>query len=201
MKKRPKYGTTYVSLGRVNYSITDEERMRLTEQVLGEDNANIIPIQQTIEKATEEEDTGLDNIIFVEPTTVVEVQYETLARRKLSFSIYRRQQKAKGRAAKTQVILVDKPVYSRRMRSTRIVGVRDDKNPLNYLDANHEQGEAAGGFKIGARPNPAPEPDHIQLPFDYLEKLEQDLVLSPRSADKQMIAVKMSIEELVTSHS
>ena len=202
MKKRPKYGTTYVSLGRVGTTgITDEERMRLTEQVLGEDNANIIPIQQTIEKATEEEETttGLEDVIFVEPTTVVEVQYETLLpERKGTFSVYRRQQKAKGRAAKTQVILVDKPVYSRRMRSARIVSVRDDKNALNYLDANHEQGEAAGGFKIGARPNPAPEPDHIQLPFDYLAKLEQELVLSPRSADKQMIAVKMSIEELVT---
>ena len=59
--------------------------------------------------------------------------------------MFRRQNKSKGRAAKTQVRLVDKPVYARRMRSARIVSVRDDKNALNYLDANHEQGEAAGG--------------------------------------------------------
>ena len=199
MKKRPKYGTTYVSLGRVGTTgITDEERMRLTEQVLGEDNANIIPIQQSIEKATEEKETttGLEDVIFVEPTTVVEVQYETLLpERKGTFSVYRRQQKAKGRAAKTQVILVDKPVFSRRMRSARIVSVRDDKNALNYLDANHEQGEAAGGFKIGARPNPAPEPKHIQIPIGALK---QELVLSPRTADKQMIPVKMEIDQLVT---
>ena len=135
-KKRPKYGTTYVSLGRVGTTgLTDEERIRLTEQVLG---------------------------------------------------------------AKTRVELVDKPVYARRMRSSRIVNIRDDKNALNYLDTNHEQGETAGGFKIGARPNPAPEPKHTQLPYDMLEKFEQELVLSPRTADKQMIPVKLEIDQLVT---
>jgi len=201
-KKRPKYGTTYVSLGRVGTTgLTDEERMRLTEQVLGEDNANVIPVQQTIEKAMEEEETstGLEDVIFVEPTTVVEVQYETLlSERKATFSIYRRQASGKGARAKTQVMLVEKPVYARRMRSSRIVNIRDDKNALNNLDVSHEQGETAGGFKIGARPNPAPEPKHIQLPYDMLEKFEQELVLSPRTADKQMIPVKLEIEQLVT---
>ena len=200
-KRRPKYGTTYISLGRVGTTgLTDEERMRLTEQVLGEDNANVIPVQQTIDKATEEENTtGLEDVIFVEPTTVVEVQYETLLpERKATFSIYRKQASGKGAKAKTRVEWVGKPVYARRMRSSRIVNIRDDKNALNNLDVSHEQGEMAGGFKIGARPNPAPEPKHLQLPYDLLEKFEQELVLSPRTADKQMIPVKLEIEQLVT---
>ena len=45
-------------------------------------------------------------------------------------------------------------MYARRMRSPRIVGIREDKNPLKKLDVDSAQGDTSGGFKIGAKPNP-----------------------------------------------
>jgi len=166
--------------------------------VVGLDNDKIIPIQQTIERATDEEDpntSGLDNIIFVEPTTVVEVNYEVLLPdRKLSFALIREQSTGKGRQAAARVFLKEKPTYARRMRSPRIVAVRDDKNALKYSDVNHEQGEAAGGFKIGARPNP-PE-SNIKLPLSLLTTVNE-WVLAPITAEKQGRRVPMQKEELV----
>ena len=166
MKKRPKYGITYINIGKVGTTgITDAERANLTELVLGEDNANIVPIQKTFERLGEEVPAGLENIIFVEPTTVVEVHYETLMPDRLaSWSVYRKQNKGRGRSARASLMYVDKPVFARRMRSPRIVAVREDKNALNYLDANYEQGEMAGASRLEQAQPTKPEDYHLPLP-------------------------------------
>jgi hypothetical protein len=195
MKKQPKYGNTYVNIGKVGTTgITDEQRKELTAQVMGPEDENVIPIQQTIERAAGEELTGMENIIFVEPLVVVEVAYEILTPGKSpSFSVYNKAKMGMGHSAKSSIQL-GKLLYARRMRSPRIINIRADKNAKKYLDVSHEQGEGAGGFQIGAKPNPAYE--HISYPKSFIDKLDT-LVLSPRAADKQQIVVPLSKEYCV----
>ena len=153
MHTRPKYGPMYVSLGRVGTTgLTDAQRKELTEKVLGEDDNNVVPLSKALGQT--EDTMGLENIIFVEPTTVVEVVYEKLNEsREPSFAMYRQQRMGKGKSAKANFTFAD-IMYARRMRSPRIVGIREDKNALKKLDVDSSQGDTSGGFKIGAKPNP-----------------------------------------------
>ena len=153
MHNRPKFGPMYVSLGRVGTTgLTDAQRKELTDKVLGEDNEHVVPLSKALGQS--EDTMGLENVVFVEPTTVVEVVYEKLNEsREPSFAMYRQQRMGKGRSAKSNFTFAD-IMYARRMRSPRIVGIREDKNPLKKLDVDSAQGDTSGGFKIGAKPNP-----------------------------------------------
>lgn len=150
---RPKFGPIYVSLGRVGTTgLTDAQRLELTEKVVGTENENVVPLSKALGQT--EETMGLEDVILVEPTTVVEIVYEKLNEgREPSFAMYRQQRMGKGRGARTNFAFAD-IMYSRRMRSPRIVGIREDKNPLKKLDVDSAQGDTSGGFQIGAKPNP-----------------------------------------------
>jgi len=191
MHNRPKYGPIYVSLGRVGTTgITDEQRKELTQQVIGEDNKNVIPLSKAVGKL--EDAQGLEDIIFVEPTTVVEIVYETINPERVeTFSMYREQSLGRGRESGTGTRFAG-VIFARRMRSPRIVGIREDKNPLKKLDVDSEQGEQAGGFQIGVRPNP----NLMKIP-KTIKKALNDITWSFASAKKKPKVVVFREDELV----
>ena len=78
----------YVSLGRVGTTgLTDAQRKELTDKVLGEENEHVVPLSKALGQS--EDTMGLENVVFVEPTTVVEVVYEKLNVAEPSFAMYR----------------------------------------------------------------------------------------------------------------
>jgi len=192
MHNRPKFGPMYVSLGRVGTTgLTDAQRMELTERVLGEDNEFVIPLSKALGQT--EDTMGLENVVLVEPTTVVEVVYEKLNEgREPSFAMYRQQRMGRGRTASVNFTFAD-VMYSRRMRSPRIVGIRDDKNPLKKLDIDSAQGDTSGGFQIGAKPNPL-------FSFPTISSLIKEfnrITWSLESAKKKEVPVVFRDDELV----
>lgn len=192
MHNRPKFGPMYVSLGRVGTTgLTDAQRKELTDKVLGEDDEHVVPLSKALGQS--EDTMGLENVVFVEPTTVVEVVYEKLNEsREPSFAMYRQQRMGKGRGASTNFTFAD-VMYARRMRSPRIVGIREDKNPLKKLDVDSAQGDTSGGFKIGAKPNPV-------FSFPKISKLIKEfnrITWSLDSAKKTEVPVVFRDDELV----
>ena len=102
-------------LGRVGTTgLTDAQRKELTDKVLGEDNEHVVPLSKALGQS--EDTMGLENVVFVEPTTVVEVVYEKLNEsREPSFAMYRQQRMGKGRSAKSNFTFAD-IMYARRMQ-------------------------------------------------------------------------------------
>ena len=157
--KDTKFGSpTYVHIGPVNWGTgwDNEKQSELFERVMGEENngryANTINIGDF--------DTRFQDIQLVDPTVIVEVEYQHLSEATTpTFGMYYRQETKKTRKVRPKegYRLVTTPLQSRRMVGPAVIkSLRDDKDPYSTYDLRIEQADGAGGLEIGksARPNP-----------------------------------------------
>jgi hypothetical protein len=151
-------GPTFVAFQRIgNFRLSDEERSDLFHKVLGDrkgdgwernDFENVMPY----------EIKPVEDIYWVDPKVVVEIEYESLGNdTKPAYLFYRQQvQKPKlGSDAERGYRLapIVKTAASRKLKGPPvIITVRPDKSTLNPSDISHEQADGAGGLQIGAKP-------------------------------------------------
>lgn len=139
-------GPVYIAFQRVgSFMLNKQEREDLFQRVMGEETeewnfANHI-------RALDDLQEGL---IFVEPTTVVEVRYTGLGpETKPAYGLRKKQQRGGGRSF---TLRPESAYGSRRLLGTpTLTRVRYDKSVDNPTDISERQADGAGGLMIGKR--------------------------------------------------
>ena len=142
-------GPVYVAFQRIgSFMLNKQEREDLFNRVMGEDDGdwnfeNVI---------TSLKISAAEDILWLEPTTVIEVRYTGLgSETKVAYGL--RKQQSKGASGTRSFRLVGESTYgARRLLGTpTLTRVRFDKSVDNPEDISEKQAEGAGGLMIGKR--------------------------------------------------
>ncbi len=173
-KDNSKFGPIYMIVAKADISLPKKEREELKKLVLGETKqkvtregetiefySNVIPMSRRIDKLA-------DQIQIIEPTVVVEVQYEDIAPNYMNTLPFHFRATDKG----TFYRGLDKKLYATPILGARVVGIRTDLDPRRAEDINIKQDllldaktSAPRGFSLlDALPNPRKNPAFFGVP-------------------------------------
>lgn len=159
-------GPIYYVLGKAEIALKKEDRIKLKQLVVGEYNENIVPINLR-------NDDFVKDIVLTEPSIVVEVAYEDIGKRMTEgLPSHFLPGTQAGRPSIYRIVPVKR--YVTKMLGARIIGIKEDLNPLRETDVSYKQdnlikiqGTAPkGGFSIvQSLPNPIKR-HNLHFPYD-----------------------------------
>lgn len=160
VSKSSSRGPAFIAFQRVgNFKMSEDQKRDLFHKILGERNndgwernsfANVLPYTMPIN----------ENIFWVDPKVVVEVEYESLGRETKTAYAFVKEQQKKGKtgwmeekSGYSRMRPLERPLMSRRLTGPPvIIAERPDKSADIPSDISHEQADGAGGLQIGPRP-------------------------------------------------
>ena len=166
-------GPIYYVMAKAEIALKKEDRIKLKDLVVGENNNNIVPNNVR-------DDAFIEDIVVVEPSIVVEVAYEDISKRMTNaLPFHYLPSTSAGRPAIYRVVPAKR--YITKMIGAKIISIKEDLNPLKQTDVAFNQdnlikiqGTAPkGGFTIvQSLPNPIKRDD---MYFAYDKYLGEEI--------------------------
>lgn len=179
-KKHSKFGSIFMIVAKADIALSKEEREQLKEMVLGEKvqklnrdgdpiefYSNVIPLSRRV-------DALADQIQVVEPTVVVEVQYEDIGPMYMDTLPFHYRKTDRGTFYRPLVSSKDKMkrLFATPILGAKVTGIRSDLSPRRTDDIDIGQDplldaktSAPKGFSLlDALPNPRKNPAFFGVP-------------------------------------